>query len=59
MTQALVWSIENGGTSQAKLKDVIKAVKNNTGKFTSSVDGLYTQILPVWKMEEKLQRGHA
>lgn len=44
MTQALVWSIENGGTSQAKLKDVIKAVKNNTGKFTSSVDGLYTQI---------------
>ena len=44
MTQALVWSIENGGTSQAKLKDVIKAVKNNTGKFTSSVDNLYSQI---------------
>ena len=44
MTQALVWWIENGGTSQAKLKDVIKAVKNNTGKFTSSVDNLYSQI---------------
>lgn len=43
--QALLWSVEEGGTSESELKDVIQTMKSNTGYYSSSsADDLYKQI---------------
>lgn len=45
MAQALFWAVEEGDTSESKLKAVISKVKNNTGYFGSqTADQLYNQI---------------
>lgn len=45
MAQALFWAVEEGDTSESKLKAVISKVKSNTGYFGSqSADQLYKQI---------------
>ncbi len=45
MAQALFWAVEEGDTSETKLKAVISKVKSNTGYFSSKTAGeLYTEI---------------
>lgn len=45
MAQALFWSVEEGDTSEAKLKSVISKIKSNTGYFSSkTANELYKQI---------------
>lgn len=45
MAQALFWAVEEGDSSEAKLKAAIKTVQKNTGYYSSkTVDELYTQI---------------
>lgn len=45
MAQALFWAVEEGDTSETKLKAVISKVKGNTGYFSSKTAGeLYTEI---------------
>ncbi len=44
-SQALLWSVEEGDTSETKLKAVIETMKSNTGYYSStSVDSLYDEI---------------
>ena len=40
--QCLIWAVEEGITSEAGLKDIIKQVKNNTGYYAN--DSLYADI---------------
>lgn len=45
VSQALIWSVAEGRTSESQLKDVIKQVKNNTGiNPQKTVNELYDQI---------------
>lgn len=45
MAQALFWGLEEGETSESKLKAVIKTVKKNTGKFSGkTAEQLYEDI---------------
>lgn len=45
MAQALFWAVEEGDTSETKLKAVISKVKSNTGYFSSKTTAeLYEQI---------------
>ena len=45
LAQALFWGVEEGDTSEAKLKGIISKVKSNTGYFSStSADSLYQKI---------------
>lgn len=46
--QCLIWSAEEGRTSESQLKDVIKQVRNNTGYYSDkSVDEIYEEIFEV------------
>lgn len=46
--QCLIWSAEEGRTSENQLKDVIKQVRNNTGYYNNkSVDEIYKEIFNV------------
>lgn len=45
MSQALIWSIQEGRNSESQLKDIIKQVKNNTGYYSSkTVNEVYEAI---------------
>lgn len=45
IAQALFWAVEEGEKTEAKLKAVIKTMKNNTGYYDNqSVSELYSQI---------------
>lgn len=45
MAQALFWAVEEGDTTEAKLKAVISKIKSNTGYFSSkTANELYEQI---------------
>ena len=46
--QCLIWSAEEGRTSESQLKDVIKQVRSNTGYYNDkSVDEIYNQIFKI------------
>lgn len=45
LAQALFWAVEEGDTSETKLKEIIDTVKDNTGYFSGkSAGNLYKQI---------------
>lgn len=48
--QCLIWSVEEGGTSESNLKSVINQVKKNTGYYKD--DSLYSDIFEVSKKVE-------
>ena len=46
--QCLIWSAEEGRTSESQLKDVIKQVRDNTGYYSDkTVNEIYNQIFKV------------
>lgn len=46
--QCLIWSAEEGRTSESQLKDVIKQVRSNTGYYNDkTVDEIYNQIFNI------------
>lgn len=46
--QCLIWSAEEGRTSESQLKDVIKQVRNNTGYYNDkTVNEIYNQIFNI------------
>ena len=46
--QCLIWSAEEGRTSESQLKDVIKQVRSNTGYYSNkSVNQIYKEIFDV------------
>lgn len=46
--QCLIWSAEEGRTSESQLKDVIKQVRSNTGYYSDkSVNEIYKEIFDV------------
>lgn len=46
--QCLIWSAEEGRTSESQLKDVIKQVRSNTGYYSDkSVNEIYKQIFDI------------
>lgn len=46
--QCLIWSAEEGRTSESQLKDVIKQVRSNTGYYSNkSVNEIYKEIFDV------------
>lgn len=46
--QCLIWSAEEGRTSESQLKDVIKQVRSNTGYYNDkTVDEIYNQIFKI------------
>ena len=46
--QCLIWSAEEGRTSESQLKDVIKQVRDNTGYYNDkTVNEIYNQIFKV------------
>lgn len=48
MSQALLWGLQEGETSESELKAVIKTVKSNTGYFSSkTANELYEDIFEV------------